>query len=222
MATVFETSILKTANTLIDQFGQYVAILSQENSLISASKPWEGNIKNFTGVTLKTVSKTVDENLLNLNDARMKNVNREFIIAGDKLVTVNPDDLIFTFDQVLQSIVTLPPSNINTNTTISTSGVYNIDSTAGDITLTLDQNNADKAIIFISKNSKDSNSIIMNTSGAVTILGKTTYTNKFNASVAGFILNGTNYEQSLKNKIYDIKEVSPSGNNLLYKLLVGA
>jgi hypothetical protein len=220
--TEFETEALASANELIDSFGQYIAVLNREEALIDVAKPWLGKSKSYTANVVKAVSKTIDENLLNMNDARNQNFNREFLVAGDKLTEINSNDLLITFNALVTSQISIPNFDISTDSTITQNGVYNVDSSSGNITLTLDENNANGTIILISKTSTDTNTITLNTQGAVTIESNASYSINYNYDVTGFILNNGNYRLLERYKIYEPMIVSPAGNNILYKLRVGA
>jgi hypothetical protein len=220
--TEFETEALANANELIDSFGQYIAILNRSESLVDVAKPWLGKTKSYYATVVKGVAKTIDENLLNMNDSRTQNINREFLVAGDKLTSIDSNDLLITFNALVSSNISIPSFNISTDSTVTQTGVYNVDSTSGNIVLTLDENNADGTVILISKTSIDTNTITLNTQGAVTIESNTSYNISYNYDVTGFILNNGNYQILERYKVYEPMIVSPAGNNILYKLRVGA
>lgn len=220
--TEFETEALANANELIDSFGQRIAVLNRSENLVDVTKPWLGKTKSYSATVVKAVSKTIDENLLNMNDSRTQNTNREFLVAGDKLPSVDSNDLLITFNALVSSKISIPSFNISMDSIITQNGVYNVDSASGNIVLTLDENNADGIVILISKTSTDTNSITLNTQGAVTIQSKTSYTISYNYDVSGFILNNGNYQILERYKVYEPMIVSPAGNNILYKLRVGA
>lgn len=220
--TNFEIDALANANELIDSFGQYVAVLNRSENLTDDTKPWLGKSRSFTANVVKAVGKTIDENLLNMNDSRTENLNREFLIAGDKLTKINSNDILVTFNSQVSSQITIPSFDISSDFTITQSGVYNVDTSTSAINLVLDENNTEGTIILISKVSNDVNSLVLETQGSVTINGETTYTINYNFDITCFILTGSNYEPLERYKVYEPMIVSPAGNNLLYKLTVGA
>ena len=220
--TEFEAEALANANELIDSFGQYIAVLNRTEDLIDVSKPWLGKSKLYSASVVKGVSKTVDDNLLNMSDSRNQNINREFLVAGNKLNVINSNDLLITFNALVSEEISIPSFNISTDSTLTQNGVYNVDSSSGGIVLTLDENNINGTVILISKTSVDTNTITLNTQGAVTIESSNSYTVKYNYDVTGFILNNGNYQLLERYKIYEPMIVSPAGNDLLYKLRVGA
>jgi hypothetical protein len=220
--TEFEAEALANANELIDSFGQYIAVLNRTEDLIDVSKPWLGKSKLYSASVVKGVSKTVDDNLLNMSDSRNQNINREFLVAGNKLNVINSNDLLITFNALVSEEISIPSFNISTDSTLTQNGVYNVDSSSGGIVLTLDENNINGTVILISKTSVDTNTITLNTQGAVTIESSNSYAVNYNYDVTGFILNNGNYQLLERYKIYEPMIVSPAGNDLLYKLRVGA
>jgi hypothetical protein len=214
--------MLATANNLINQFGQYVALVSESTTDEDVSKPWLGKSKSYTGVVVKGVELGIDKNVLSVNDTRLQNASNTFLIAGDKANTIVSTDQILTFGAVLESSIAIPSFPISTNSTVSQTGIYNVDASGGAVTLTLDQTNVDKTVVIVSRSTLNSNSVIVSTQGAETIESQSSYTLTSNYSITGFIKSGTNYVLANRFKIYDPQVISPGGNNLLYKVLAGA
>jgi len=220
--TNFEQEMLGVANELIDDFGQYAVVLSRSTEYKNVLQPWKGKLDSYSATTVKVVSKTIDENLLNTSDNRTGNINRELLVAGDQLTDIQSDDLILTFNALMSSKVELPSSNISSSTDITSSGVYMVDTSAGDVDITLNSNNSDLTTLIFSKISTDANAVNITTSDGVTIANSSSYIIKNNFDVTGFILNSGNYKILERYKVYEPLIISPAGNDLLYKLRVGA
>jgi hypothetical protein len=223
MATTdFENKILASTNKLMGKFGQYVAFLSKSTVLKDVGKPWLGAQESYTSNIVKGVTKTLDDKLLNFTDARVDNEDFEILVAGDKLSKVDSNDLLFLFNARITSSIAIPSSTLSTDTTINSNGIYSIDSSSGNIVLTLEQTNAINTVVLFSRISSDINTVTINTQAAQTINGASSYNLAYNEDIVGFIFDGSNYEILRRFKVYEPMIVSPGGNNLLYKIKVGA
>ena len=188
MATTnFETRALASANKLINKYGQYSIYLTRSKSLIDSNKPWLGEIKSYTPTVVKMVKKTIDRNVVNISNQRLDNINSEFLIAGDQLTNINTDDMVMVPNIGIDQDFTLSSSTITSDIILSAIGYYNIDSSGGDIVITLDSGFIVGDILIFSRISNDQNTVTITPTPSDTIDGDNTYQFLYNNDTIGFI-----------------------------------
>lgn len=222
--TNFEAKNLKLANKLIDKYGQVMLVMSKSSVLRDINKPWLGKVASYLPISIKAVNKQLVNNLLNVNDARVNNLNTGLIIAGDALNDLTSDDLLFEFKGLISETLNLNTISVPSSATpyiATTGGNYIVNTSTTIANISLDVNISNNSVLMI--NRTDSiNDIVITPSSGFTIDNKNSLTISKNSSLTGLILNGTDYSIVERTSIYAINKIAPSGNTLLYSLEVGA